>query len=449
MNEGELPPSAGGTAPSGNREIPAPTGPGVVASRSRFALALGFLGGLGVAVVLVLALGIVGNPWYRLVKIDGGSMSPTITQRDLVLVVPPPAQVRPGMVVVMNVGDQVVTHRVVAVNADGTLVTKGDANRVADDWGDQPVRVVGRYLATIPLLGAVLPVPNVSAATFMQRVSMTMSIAVGAFPGEAVAATVRVVPQTISLKAKGDVLAFVDSLADPHTLAEIDLSSIQLCYGGQCMPSDGSGKLDGNGHVAVSFDRASFASLVGSDRCDLLFTVQGTLADGDTLRGTHTNRVTDPGSGDQSAGSGNCSVDGLGSSDTPGPTPTSNTAPTPTPSESPSPTPSLDPTATSGPDPTDIALPTESPGNAANSASGPSPDSTSSATPSPNGSPTAEPTAAPAPTESPTSTDSPAADATPIPSQSPGPTPSSNAQPTPVPASSAPDSPSPSGTPAR
>jgi signal peptidase I len=187
MNRGEVAPRAGTPTSSEDRGLAVPASARVVARRVRLALAAALLG--TVVFILLLGFGIVGNPWYHVVKIDGGSMAPTIARGELILVAPPPARVRPGMIVVMTVGNQVVTHRVVAVSASGELVTKGDANRVTDEWGGRPVRVVGQYVATIPWLGAVLPVPEVSAATFMERVTVTMSIQVGVLATQPVDAT--------------------------------------------------------------------------------------------------------------------------------------------------------------------------------------------------------------------------------------------------------------------
>jgi signal peptidase I len=122
-----------------------------------------------VAVLALVALvdgGIVGTPWYRFVSVEGGSMAPAIGRGDLILVAPAPAKVEPGMILVLRVGGQVVTHRVVAVNPDGTLVTRGDANSVDDAWGGQQVTVEGQYLATVPVLGNVLHVGSTSEASF-------------------------------------------------------------------------------------------------------------------------------------------------------------------------------------------------------------------------------------------------------------------------------------------
>ncbi len=134
------------------------------------------------AVALFLALGIAGNPWYHVVRIDGGSMAPTIGPGDLIVVSGPPAHIEVGQILVMTVGDEVVTHRVVALHPDGTFVTQGDANRVDDHWDSSDVRVLGLYAATLPWFGSFLPVPYASAATFTDEVSASMSLEVGPWP---------------------------------------------------------------------------------------------------------------------------------------------------------------------------------------------------------------------------------------------------------------------------
>ena len=100
-----------------------------------------------ICLIAVIGIGMVANPWYRLVSVEGGSMEPAISRGDLIVVGPAPTKVEPGMILVLRVDGQLVTHRVVEVNPDGTLVTRGDANGVDDAWGSRPVSVEGEYLA--------------------------------------------------------------------------------------------------------------------------------------------------------------------------------------------------------------------------------------------------------------------------------------------------------------
>ena len=166
--------------------------------RSRRRRSLGAVVDLALLATLALIVfidgGILGNPWYRMVSITGGSMEPTIARGDLVVVGPVPSTVEPGMILVMTVGGQVVTHRVVTVNDDGTFVTRGDANTVDDDWTGQQVQVDGQYVATIPWLGHILPARNTSAATFRDGVTAAMHLTVGPFPAGPVAVPTQAPP---------------------------------------------------------------------------------------------------------------------------------------------------------------------------------------------------------------------------------------------------------------
>ena len=66
------------------------------------------------------------------------------------------------MILVMSVDGQPVTHRVVSVAADGTFITRGDANAVNDCWSSAAVNVIGVYVGIVPLLGQVLHVGDTS-----------------------------------------------------------------------------------------------------------------------------------------------------------------------------------------------------------------------------------------------------------------------------------------------
>ena len=332
---------------------------------------------VAVALAVLVALGLVGNPWYHIVSINGGSMAPTIGRGDLIVVTTAPARIEPSMIVVLSVGDQVVTHRVVAVNADGTFVTRGDANPVNDDWGGQQVRVVGVYVATIPWLGHVVSAPDVSTAAFVDRVGAAMTITVGSWPTPHLAATVRIQPQAIDLKDKGDVTAFVDGLPDPYSLEQVDLTSVELCFQGVCASSDGPATFEG-GQVAATFACSALAGVMGTDRGDLVLVVQGSLTDGSTFSGQDNNRVSS---------ASDVVVAPLPPAVTPVPTSSPGVTKTATPTSSPHATDMPAPTPTSSPDAT--ATPTPAP----------SPDPTATPTPTPTASPDANsgPTRTPSP----------------------------------------------------
>ncbi len=102
---------------------------------------------------VLLGYGLVNNRWYHVLAVDGGSMQPAIGQGDLIVITKPPRQLKPGMIVTMQVKDKIVTHRVLQVDP---LVTQGDANGVPDTWEAEDVRIVGVVRFWVPKLGRLL-----------------------------------------------------------------------------------------------------------------------------------------------------------------------------------------------------------------------------------------------------------------------------------------------------
>lgn len=98
-------------------------------------------------------------PGWRSVVITSGSMAPSIQTGDVVVATPSNGQeLMPGTVVLISDPAQpgLITHRIIAVNADGSYQTGGDANVGADSTPVLPEHViaVGRLLvphAGLPL----------------------------------------------------------------------------------------------------------------------------------------------------------------------------------------------------------------------------------------------------------------------------------------------------------
>jgi signal peptidase I len=95
--------------------------------------------------------------------IEGGSMEPHISVGDVVISVPlaDDADVPMGRVVAFNAADGSaregrVTHRIVAANDDGSLVTAGDANAQADSEPLAAEAILGQGMLLVPAVG--LPV---------------------------------------------------------------------------------------------------------------------------------------------------------------------------------------------------------------------------------------------------------------------------------------------------
>ena len=110
-----------------------------------------------VAVGLVLAatlgaLAFVGLRGHSVYAVTTGSMNPTIPPRSAV-VVDRDAAPRVGDVITYDHHGALVTHRLVAINPDGTLQTKGDANETPDAWGTPRSDVVGVVSSHVPQVG--------------------------------------------------------------------------------------------------------------------------------------------------------------------------------------------------------------------------------------------------------------------------------------------------------
>lgn len=117
------------------------------------------LAGLLVVLLVLLAYGTLPNRFYRVVAIEGNSMSPTLRFGDLVVITPPPktmAEIPPNSVVVMSVNGSLVTHRLIGFDTGGRPITKGDANQVTDNFAGQNLAIVGIEQMRIPYIGYAL-----------------------------------------------------------------------------------------------------------------------------------------------------------------------------------------------------------------------------------------------------------------------------------------------------
>lgn len=129
-----------------------------------------------IAAAAVLAYGLIDNRWYKVLAVDGASMAPTIHAGDAILISRPPDVLSPGMILTLQVEDRLVTHRLVQVEPDGTLVTKGDANQAADDWSGLSVHVVGRYRIQVPLVGRLLGLLRGTGGFLAERASVPFEL---------------------------------------------------------------------------------------------------------------------------------------------------------------------------------------------------------------------------------------------------------------------------------
>lgn len=115
---------------------------------------------IGWGLLAVIVLGIAGTGYgfwragYRAYIIHTGSMSPTLVPGDLIIDRPPSDGYHPGDIITFrhSAGPDLVTHRMVDFT-NGSIHTKGDANRTADVWDIPPSYVEGVVDFRLPGFG--------------------------------------------------------------------------------------------------------------------------------------------------------------------------------------------------------------------------------------------------------------------------------------------------------
>ena len=98
---------------------------------------------------------------YSVLRVVTGSMEPTIFTGDYILVhETDPKGLTEGDIITYytedeEIKDLLVTHRIIKVNEDGTFITQGDANPVADDIPVKAERVLGKYIQKARFFGMI------------------------------------------------------------------------------------------------------------------------------------------------------------------------------------------------------------------------------------------------------------------------------------------------------
>jgi signal peptidase len=105
------------------------------------------------ALIVIGAFGIAssGALPYRMFVVHTGSMEPTLHSTSAVIVRVGDYHV--GQPIAFHEQGGVITHRLVRVNADGTIDTKGDANATEDPWHVPASAIIGEVVANPPALG--------------------------------------------------------------------------------------------------------------------------------------------------------------------------------------------------------------------------------------------------------------------------------------------------------
>jgi signal peptidase len=108
-------------------------------------------------VTLVLLLAAVSVVVFlmggRVLVIRSGSMEPALRPGDAIVLQPDHGRVAVGSVITYQHQEQIITHRVTAVEGDGNLRTKGDANEEEDAWQVSPAALKGEMWFRVPYLG--------------------------------------------------------------------------------------------------------------------------------------------------------------------------------------------------------------------------------------------------------------------------------------------------------
>ena len=115
----------------------------------RFLQAISLL--LVLVVVVVVALYSFGVMPYKVFVMKTGSMSPTIPPRSLVVVREHKYHV--GQVISFTVHGEVVTHRLMAIQANSTIITKGDGNATIDPWRVPKSHIIGGVILAPRAIG--------------------------------------------------------------------------------------------------------------------------------------------------------------------------------------------------------------------------------------------------------------------------------------------------------
>jgi signal peptidase len=105
----------------------------------------------GAIILLAFAFVVSGLLPYRIYIVHTGSMSPTIPSTSAVIVRAHEYHV--GQPISFYEQGTVITHRLVRINADGTIDTKGDANATDDPWHVPTSAIIGGVVAAPPQLG--------------------------------------------------------------------------------------------------------------------------------------------------------------------------------------------------------------------------------------------------------------------------------------------------------
>lgn len=103
----------------------------------------------------LVTLAVVVALFYQLYPIRTYSMTPTLPLKSLA-VVKEGASYHQGDIITYRHGTDIITHRYIKRDANGDIVTKGDANPSPDAWPVKDQDVIGKVVLCIPWAGFAL-----------------------------------------------------------------------------------------------------------------------------------------------------------------------------------------------------------------------------------------------------------------------------------------------------
>ena len=101
--------------------------------------------------IATFSLDASGKLPYKIYLVHTDSMEQTIRPGSLVLV--HENQYHVGQVITFKVDGLIITHRLIAIHPNGTILTKGDANPTVDPWRATKADIIGGVVRTIPMVG--------------------------------------------------------------------------------------------------------------------------------------------------------------------------------------------------------------------------------------------------------------------------------------------------------
>ena len=104
-----------------------------------------------VSYLLVVGVGLVALRWFEPIRVSGDSMRPALYAGDLVVVARRISPTKGEIALLEEAGGRLVLHRVVRVDPDGSMRTKGDANDSDDPESVRSDAVRGKVVLVIPV----------------------------------------------------------------------------------------------------------------------------------------------------------------------------------------------------------------------------------------------------------------------------------------------------------